>query len=218
MFAILYDFDGLLIDSEAAGFVSWQEVYKSFGHDLDEEYWLAETLAGRGPCMPQQQLAALVTEPVDWDEVELKRLQRRNELLVLCPGARNHLTRATEIGAITGIVSNAPQWWIEERLDAVGIDRRKFDVIISKSPSLAKKPAPASYLAALDALDMSPHHAIAFEDSPIGVRAAQAAGVKCVAVPNSVTRNFDLSMADLILPALDARPVEELLETLRVRH
>lgn len=216
MFTVLYDFDGLLIDSESAGLISWQEVYKSFGHELDQDYWLAETLAGRGPCMPREQLSALVGDPIDWDEVEAKRLERRNELLIPCPGALAHLDRCARVGAIIGIVSNAPDWWIDERLAAVDIAKSRFDVIISKSPTLAKKPDPAAYLAALDALDMAPERAVAFEDSPIGVQAAQAAGIRCVAVPNMVTQQFDLSMADLTLPSLDARPIEEVLESLGI--
>ncbi|GGM87013.1 HAD family hydrolase [Dactylosporangium sucinum] len=218
MFAVLYDFDGLLIDSEAAGLVSWQEVYSSFGHELDLEHWLAETLAGRGPCMPRERLTALLDDPVDWDEVEAKRLLRRNELLILRPGAAAHLARAEQLGAITGIVSNAPDWWISERLAAVGISESRFDVIVSKSPVLAKKPAPDAYLAALEILDILPDNALAFEDSPIGVQAAQAAGIRCVAVPNDVTRRFDLSMADVLLPRLDAQPIEELLERLQLRR
>lgn len=212
----MYDFDGLLIDSETAGFISWQETYEFFGHRLDEEYWLAETLAGRGPCMPKQQLADLLAEPVDWDDVEERRLKRRNELLILRPGVLAHLDHCAEIGGVAGIVSNAPEWWVEERMNAVGLDRRRFDVIISKSPMIARKPAPESYLAALDALDMSPRNAIAFEDSPIGVQAARAADIRCVAVPNLVTEKFDLSAADLILPTIDAWPVEQILEHLAV--
>src|SRR3954469_3520226 len=104
MVAVLYDFDGLLIDSETAGLTSWTEVYESFGHPIDREHWLAETLAGRGPCLPKEQLAALVADQIDWDTVESSRLKRRDELLVLRPGVLEHLAQAKELGALVGIV------------------------------------------------------------------------------------------------------------------
>ncbi|WP_273940675.1 HAD family hydrolase [Kutzneria chonburiensis] len=212
MVAVLYDFDGLLIDSETAGLISWTEVYESFGHSIDRDHWLAETLAGRGPCMPKEQLAALVTETIDWDTVEALRLKRRDELLVLRPGVREHLAQAEELGALTGIVSNAPDWWISQRLAAVGLEESRFDVVITKSAGLAKKPAPDAYLAALDKLGATAAEAIAFEDSPIGIRAARQAGIRCVAVPNAVTENFDLTIADLVLDRIDAVPLAELLD------
>jgi HAD superfamily hydrolase (TIGR01509 family) len=218
MVAVLYDFDGLLIDSETAGLTSWTEVYEPFGHPVDRDHWLAETLAGRGPCMPKEQLAALVTEPTDWDAVEAARLKRRDELLVLRPGADAQLAAAQELGALIGIVSNAPDWWISQRLAAVGLEESRFDVVITKSAGLAKKPAPDAYLVALGKLGATAEEAIAFEDSPIGIRAAKAAGIRCVAIPNAVTENFDQTIADLVLDRLDARPLAELLDQLGVRR
>ncbi|MGP4110778.1 HAD family hydrolase [Streptomyces sp. 4N509B] len=215
MVAVLYDFDGLLVDSETAGLVSWRDIYEEFGHELDIAWWLAELSAGRGPCMPREQLAEAVGAAIDWEEVEARRLRRRDELLVLRPGAADHLDACERLGVRKAIVSNAPDWWITERLSACGIDIARFDAVMTKSAGLAKKPAPDSYLAVLEELGVPADSAVAFEDSPIGVRAAQAAGVACVAIPNFVTANFDLGEADLVLPALHSRPLEEVLDALR---
>jgi beta-phosphoglucomutase-like phosphatase (HAD superfamily) len=67
------------------------------------------------------------------------------------------------------------------------------------------------YLAALDALGVGPDEALALEDSPNGVLAAKAAGVRCVAVPNEVTARLSFGAADLVLPSLAAMPLPELL-------
>lgn len=210
MTAALYDFDGLLIDSETAGLLSWRKVYAEFGHEVDLEYWLAETSAGRGPCMPKRQLEELTGTPIDWEAVEPERLRWRDELLVPRPGALEHLLQAEALGMPKAIVSNAPDWWVTEQLARTGIEAERFDVIITKASALAKKPAPDSYLAALERLGVPAGDAVAFEDSPIGIVAAQAAEIKCVAVPNLVTRHLDLSGADLVIPSLAARSLEEL--------
>ena len=210
MKAVLYDFDGLLIDSETAGLLSWQRLYREYGHELDLDHWLAEIAAGRGPCMPTARLDSLVTHPIDWAATESRRLAWRDELLVARPGVFDHLAQAAELGLAKAIVSNAPDWWLTEQLDRTGIGAANFEVVITKSPGLAKKPAPDAYLRALAALGVAATDAVAFEDSPIGVAAAQAAGIACVAVPNLVTAHFDLSAADLVLPTLTARPLAEL--------
>ncbi len=105
--AVLYDFDGLLIDSETAGLLSWKRVYAEFGHELDLAHWLSETEAGRGPCMPTERLAELVGKPVDWEAVERRRIVWRDELLVTRPGVEEHLAEARRLGFDLAIVSNA---------------------------------------------------------------------------------------------------------------
>lgn len=212
--AVLYDLDGLLLDSETAGLVSWREVYAAHGCELDLEHWLGEVAAGRGPVMPKQRLEELLGRPVDWDEVERGRLLRRDELLVARPGAVQHLAAARALGLRTALVSNAPAWWIEQQLPRLGIPAAHFDTIVTGAPDLARKPAPDAYLRALQELAVAASAAIAFEDSPVGIAAARAAGIRCVAVPNEVTEHLDLSAADLILPALDARPLSALLDEL----
>lgn len=207
--AVLYDFDGLLIDSETAGLLSWKRVYAEFGHELDLAHWLSETEAGRGPCMPTERLAELVGKPVDWEAVERRRIVWRDELLVTRPGVEEHLAEARRLGFDLAIVSNAPGWWIRQRMESAGIAPEFFGVIICKAEGIARKPAPDAYLAALRELGCAAGDALAFEDSPVGIRAARAARIRCVAVPNMVTAHFDLSAADVTLPSLAARPLAE---------
>lgn len=211
MRALLYDFDGLLIDSEVAGLRSWRALYAEFGQTLDTEHWVGEVAAGRGPVMPTALLEELVGRTLDWAELEPRRKAHRDELIVARPGVRAHLARARELGLSCAIVSNAPGWWIEEQLANTGLSPDHFAVIVCKDGTRAKKPAPDAYLAALDALSVRPADALAFEDSPIGIAAAKAAGLRCVAVPNEVTKDLPLDAADQILPSLASVPLDDLL-------
>jgi beta-phosphoglucomutase-like phosphatase (HAD superfamily) len=76
------------------------------------------------------------------------------------------------------------------------------------------KPAPDLFLLAATRLDVAPGRCVVFEDSPNGIRAARAAGMRCVAVPNPVTGALSMEGADLVLPSLDARSLPEILDAL----
>ena len=87
-----------------------------------------------------------------------------------------------------------------------------FDAIVAADHDPARaKPQPTLYLEALDALGLQAEEAVALEDSPNGVRAARAAGIFCVAVPNGVTGALNLDEADLVVPSLADLPLDELL-------
>lgn len=211
MTAFLFDFDGLLIDSETAGLLSWTELYAEYAQVLDRDRWVHEVANGRGPVMPVAELEALVATSIDWTTVEARRLARRNELIKARPGVLRLLADARARGIPCAIVSNAPGWWIDEQLAHTQIPVDFFDAVVAKEEGRAKKPAPDSYLAALDALRVRPADAVAFEDSPLGVTAAKAAGILCVAVPNEVTGGLSFAAADWVLGSLADVTVDELL-------
>jgi len=215
--ALLFDFDGLLVDSETAGLRSWQELYEEHGCELDLGFWLAEVAAGRGPCMPKDQLEAAVGERLDWEVLEARLQVRRDELLVVRPGAAEVLAEARQLGLTSAIVSNAPDWWLDRQLARTGLGRHWFSVILSKDPLRQSKPAPDVYVAALDALRLDASRAVAFEDSPAGIAAANAAGIACVAVPNEVTVHLPLP-ATMIIPALGCEPLADVLDRVIRAH
>ncbi|HEY7595968.1 MAG TPA: HAD-IA family hydrolase [Actinophytocola sp.] len=206
MRALLYGFDGLLVDSEVAGLASWRALFERFGQALDTEHWMGEVAAGR-PCMPVAQLEDALGRTLDWDDLEPKRLAHRAGLIVARPGVREHLNRARELGLPCAIVAGAPGPWIDEQLENTGLDRDLFAAIVSE----AGKPSPDGYLKAIDALGVRAADALAFEDSPVGVAAAKAAGVRCVAVPNEVTAGLPLDAADQVLDSLADVTLDELI-------
>lgn len=210
---LLFDFDGLLVDTETTSLASWQELYREHGHELPLERWA--TLVGTvgAEWDPFAHLDALVG-PLDSEAVLARRLARElalADLEELRPGVVELLEHAAARGLATAVVSSAPRWWIDRHLGRLG-RAAGFDAIVTADGDRERaKPSPALYLEALDLLGLAASEAIAFEDSPNGVRAAKAAGLRCVAVPNGVTAALGLHDADLVLPSLDALDPAELL-------
>jgi putative hydrolase of the HAD superfamily len=214
---LLFDFDGLLVDTETPSRLAYEELYRDHGHKLPLDKWA--TLVGTigAPFDPDDHLEQLVGRPLDRKRLAERRRAREYELCDLedlRPGIEDYLAEAERRGLAAGIVSSSTQDWIRrhlarlERLDG-------WDVIMAADGDTERaKPRPTLYLDALDALGLGPDEAIAFEDSLNGVRAAKAAGLFCVAVPNPITATFALDDADLVLESFEDLPLPELLERL----
>jgi HAD superfamily hydrolase (TIGR01509 family) len=211
--AVLFDFDGLLVDTETAAFESWRSVFAEHGHVLSAAEWLPNVGANPEPFDPRARLEELVGAVLAWEAIDLRRRAVRRERCLPCAGARELVVEAASLGLRTGLVSNSERTWIDENLDATGLDL-SFDVVVCWDDGYDPKPAPDPYLAALDRLGVTPRAAIAFEDSPSGVAAACAAGIECVMVPNPMTSlagdtaadRVVASLADVVLADLLARP------------
>jgi HAD superfamily hydrolase (TIGR01509 family) len=164
-------------------------------------------------------LEELVGEPLEREELNERRFAHEIALIEaeeLRPGIAEYLAAARRHNLKRAIVSSSPRAWVEmhlERLEeAVG-----WDAICTADRDPARaKPAPVLYLEALERLEVAAHQAVAFEDSPNGVRAAKAAGVYCIAIPNEVTRELGLADAgaDLVLDSLADLPPETLFRQL----
>ena len=129
----------------------------------------------------------------------------------LLPGIGRYLADAARLGLRTAIASSSSRRWIDEHLERFGIGGR-FETIVSRDDVEQTKPDPALYRVALERLSTQASQAIALEDSSNGIKAAKAAGIFTVAVPNAMTASMDLSAADLRLESLDAMPLEELIK------
>ncbi len=212
--AFLFDFDGLIIDTETSSRAAWAWLYREHGFELPEERWA--TLVGTigAPWQPMRHLEELVGSTLDADALNERR--RAHELSLLeteafRPGILEYLAEANERELKTAIVSSSSNRWIEMHLARLEHAHR-WDAIVAANHEVARsKPRPDLYLEACDLIGVPAAEAIAFEDSPNGVRAAQAAGIFCVAVPNDVTRGLGLQEADLVLDSLSDLPPAELL-------
>ncbi len=216
--AFLFDFDGLILDTELASRAGWELLYREHGQELPADRWA--TLVGtHGEWDPMAHLEELVGEPLERKALNERRYAHEIALIEaeeLRPGIEEYLAAAQRHGLKRAIVSSSTRRWVDlhlERLErAVG-----WDAICTADRNPARaKPAPALYLEALEVLGVAASEAVAFEDSPNGVRAAKAAGVFCVAVPNEVTRDLGLDEAgaDLVLDSLADLPPESLLDRL----
>jgi HAD superfamily hydrolase (TIGR01509 family) len=212
---LLFDFDGLILDTEWPSLAGWQWLYREHGQELPLERW-AELVGTIGaPFDPMAHLEELVGSPLDRATLDERR--RAHELTLLeaeelRPGIAEYLADSERLGLKRAIVSSSSRRWID--LNLRRLERLlDWDAIVAADhdPERAK-PRPTLYLEALELLALQPHEAVAFEDSPHGVTAARAAGVFCVAVPNRVTASLGLDGADLVLASLADMPLAELLE------
>jgi HAD superfamily hydrolase (TIGR01509 family) len=210
--ALIFDFDGLIVDTEGPDYQAWQETYESFGCRLPLAEWAAE-IGTYGVFDPYDYLARQLGRPIDRAAVRAQRHTRFAELIeqqTVLPGVERYIRDARERGLRVGIASSSSRTWVVGHLVRFGLDD-SFDCIKTADDVERVKPDPALYRAALDALDVQAHEALAFEDSPNGALAATRAGIYCVAVPNLLTQQLALEVADLRLASLAELPLDELL-------
>lgn len=211
--ALVFDFDGLIVDTEVPIFRAWQRIYRDHGQELPLEHWLTIIGTASGPFDPVIDLARKTGTKLD--EKELKALevlyyQEATALQQLLPGVMTYLVEARRLGLKTAVASSSTRTWVMDHLNRFGIGGH-FDAIVCREDVKRTKPDPDLYQTALKRLDVTPSEAIAFEDSSNGVHAAKAAGLFCVVVPNLLTADLDLSEADLRLLTLDAIPLAEVI-------
>jgi HAD superfamily hydrolase (TIGR01509 family) len=133
------------------------------------------------------------------------------ELEDLRPGVDDYLDEAERRGLVTGIVSSSTNEWIEPILRRLEREHGWNAIVAANGNTARAKPRPTLYLEALDQLGLAADEAIAFEDSPNGVRAAKGAGLYCVAVPNPMTATLGFDEADLVLESFSDLSLRDLL-------
>ena len=212
--ALVFDFDGLIVDTEVPIFRVWQRIYRERGHELPLERWLTIIGTASGPFDPVIDLGEKTGQKLDQKEMEaLERLyyQEATALQQLLPGVVDYLVVARRLGLKTAVASSSSRKWVTDHLARFGIGGH-FDAIVCREDVKRTKPDPELYRTALARVEVRSEEAIALEDSSNGVRAAKAAGLFCVAVPNPLTADLDLTEADLRLLSLAAMPLPDLLK------
>lgn len=207
--ALVFDFDGLMVDTEGTSLLSWQELYGRYGQKLPLDLWV--TLIGTWDAAfnPTEYLAGLIGRPLSAEELA-ERYAREIELASrepLLPGVSTHMDAADAAGIPMAVASSSSRSWVEGHLGNLGI-RDRFVAVCTRDDVLATKPDPELYVLATSLLGVSADSALAYEDSVHGLVAAKAAGLRCVAVPGPLTAGGDFSRADMTLTSLaDIDPV-----------
>jgi len=212
--AIIFDFDGLILDTESLIFLSWQEVYREHGQELSLEEWAAN-VGTEDSFDPVAHLAGILGKPLDAAAIRSVRKPREAALIEaepILPGVESYIAEAKRLGFKLGVASNSDRSWVMGHLGRLGLIHH-FDIIKCwDDPDVGRrKPEPTVYQAALKALDITANEAIALEDSPNGILSATRAGIFTVEVPNALTLLLGVGGADMVLDSMADMPLGDLL-------
>ncbi len=213
--ALIFDFDGLILDTETVEFEVTDELYREHGHQLRRERWVLN-LGTHGQIDLYADLAALVGRPLDLASLRERQRTRylaRCDALALRPGLADLLEAARARGLALAVASSSGSGWVERWLERHSI-RSYFGCVRTSDYVQHVKPAPDLFLSAAAGLGIAPAHCVVFEDSPNGMRAAAAAGMRCVAVPIALMAGYQLPAVALQLELLSDLTLEELLARL----
>jgi HAD superfamily hydrolase (TIGR01509 family) len=214
--ALVFDFDGLILETETPIFQSWQELYREHHLEICLEQWLANVGTADEQFDPMVDLEQRLGRSLDRASLLGRQHEREHELVrsqPVLPGVRETLESARQMRLRVGLASSSPCEWVVghlERLDLIGY----FDAIAASDDVARTKPDPALYRTAVEWLEVAPNEAVAFEDSLNGLIAAKRAGLYCVVIPNPLTQQLDLAEADLRLGSLEEMSLGDLLASL----
>jgi HAD superfamily hydrolase (TIGR01509 family) len=201
--ALVFDFDGLVCDTETLEYESVRRVFADHGADLPLSDWLPAVGLAEPPEWPAA-LESAVGRPLDRAELAAARRAHgailRAELAAL-PGVGDLLAEAHTAGVPCGLASNSPREWVAAHLAHVGL-ATAFDAIVTVEDVSRPKPDPEPYRVALALLGAPAAASVALEDSATGVLAARRAGLYTVAVPGPMSAHHDFSAAELVVPSL----------------
>lgn len=212
--ALIFDFDGLVVDTESAIYDAWRELYLSQGHDLPLPTYVQCVGSVFGHYDPMAALEALTGGPVDWPvllPIKDQRIRAGQLGLDTLPGVRELLLEARAAGLPCVIASSSQRSHVSGWMERTGIGHH-FDFIHTRDDVARAKPFPDLFLAAATSLGVLPEETLVLEDSLNGLRAAIAAGAPCVIVPSPVTDGSDFTGATAILKTLEGVGLRQLRE------
>jgi len=213
--ALIFDFDGLIIDSETPLFDIWSDIYRRHGQTLAIDDW-QHALGTQGGFDPYAQLSSLLAESLDratladYVSAEHWRLCGEEPLL---PGVRERIDEAAAAGLGLAVASSSSSAWVCPWLERHGL-AAQVRVVCTRDEVTHVKPAPDLFLLAAERLGARADSCVVFEDSPNGIRAARAAGMRVVAVPNRLTRGLAGPVPDLTLDSLSELTLPAILDAI----
>jgi HAD superfamily hydrolase (TIGR01509 family) len=214
---LIFDFDGLVVDTESAIYVAWDELYRSQGHELTLAEYVNCVGSTFGQFDPVAELDRRLGRPADWSsllEVKNARIRELHAPLGPLPGVRELLEAATSRDVPCAVASSSERRWVLRWIER--LELKSFFRVIRTADHVANvKPAPDLFLSAAEALDLPPSDCLVLEDSRNGLLAARAAGMPCVIVPGPVTRDLDFTGAERVLDSLADMTLDDLLQVAR---
>ncbi len=204
--ALIFDFDGLILDTETPEVLVWQSIYREHGFELPVGEW-EKTIGGYGISTfdAAERLALLSQGRLEPASMRI-RYRRESDLLIhaseIMPGVINLIEQAREQGVQVAIGSSSPHSWVDTHAKRLGIFHYFKHIICQDDVAPGRtKPNPDIYLKALEMLKVQNTEAVVFEDSLNGVEAARRAKIFVVAAPNPLTSKMGVS-GDLTVSSL----------------
>lgn len=213
--AVIFDFDGVILDTESVEYDWWKMIYADYGVQLPFDAYLSCVGAHRGTVDFYDYLGKQTGLAIVKEDVKAKykpRLRLMCNALSVLPGVLKLMDEADANGVALGIASSSPHEWVDLHLSRLGLFER-FETVCCYGDVDQAKPSPKVYEYCLQRLGVEADRSVAIEDSMNGVAAAKSAGMYCVAVPNPVTRVMDFSQADSVLDSLAEVGLQELNES-----
>jgi HAD superfamily hydrolase (TIGR01509 family) len=205
--AVLFDHDGTLVDSEPIHFLIWKAVLAPYRFLLTEEQY-RERYAGVPTLANARDLVqrfGVAEDPAVLAEAKnaATRDYLRRSAFPLMPGVREAIANFAGLGLRLAVVTGASAFGVDATLRAYGLASH-FAVVVSVDDVRHSKPAPDSYLLALERLGLPAGDCLAIEDTEHGLAAATGAGIRCLALPTAMSRHHDFSQAAAVLDGMDA--------------
>lgn len=216
--AIVFDFDGLILETERPQYEAWRHVYATFGLALPEQAWLEVMGKPVKIDLFPRRLAAILQRDLDIDAV----IAQYREVVAgklnsqpIQPGVLDVIRDAQALGFKLAVASGSTRRWVDGHLERLDI-RKHFQCTVCCEDTERHKPDPDPYLRACELLGFEPALALALEDSALGITAAKAAGMSAIAVPTAMTGYQTFDHADLVLGSLDEMALGEMVEKLEI--
>lgn len=209
--ALIFDFDGTMLDTETPEFWSWQQIYADHGAVLSPSDW-GRGIGTWGAFDPWVDLESKIGGSLNKEPIAAAhhaRVRAAIEASKLLPGVLELLQGARDAHIKLAIASSSNRQWVEgwaSRLGVLGF----FAATATQDDVQRVKPDPALYRLACEKLGVQPAHALALEDSANGARAALAAGLRCAVIPNPVTRTLEFPDGVVRLGTLENVSLEAL--------
>jgi HAD superfamily hydrolase (TIGR01509 family) len=185
--AILYDLDGTIADSDPIHYIAWQDCLKEFGIEINETIYKQEMSGSTNPRLIAKFLPQLnVSQGEAFSERKEARFRELAEQLPLTPGLKELIEWGKKHQLKQAVVTNAPRKNAEFMLSVLKLDKVFDRVFLSEDIGIGK-PDPAPYIYALKEFGLDPDQAIAFEDSPLGIQSATAAGILTIGIASTQT-------------------------------
>ncbi|PAV28373.1 hypothetical protein CIL05_17220 [Virgibacillus profundi] len=208
---IIFDFDGLILDTEVILYETLNEIFVDFGSELPVSKW-QENIGSSSGFSPFVYLEGIAD--VNYQNLEArldKDLHSRLLKEKALPGVENYLKTAKNLGLKIGLASSSKYEWVSKYLKKLNLFHY-FECIKTSNDVEAVKPDPSLYKEAAKCLNLKTDECLVFEDSANGALAAKRAGTKCVIVPNEITKNLDFCTVEYKMESMAEKDLKQVLK------